>query len=85
VDSLYGTIEIAEQADHLVARWGPAFTGDLTHWHFDTFKATWRDRGLGESYLTFSVDDEGKVASVEVREVGEFKRSTPPPTRQAGR
>ena len=85
VDSLYGTVEIAEQGDHLVARWGPAFTGDLTHWHFDTFKATWRDRGLGESYLTFSVDDEGKVASVEVREVGEFKRSTPPPTRQAGR
>src|SRR5205085_1721518 len=56
VDSLYGTVEIAEQGDRLVARMGPAFTGDLTHWHFDTFKVTWRDRGLGTSYLTFNVD-----------------------------
>ncbi|PYP55231.1 MAG: serine hydrolase [Gemmatimonadetes bacterium] len=85
VDSLYGTVEIAEQGDRLVARMGPAFTGDLTHWHFDTFKVTWRDRGLGTSYLTFNVDADGKVGSVEVREVGEFKRSAPPPTRQAGR
>src|SRR5207253_2102448 len=38
----------------------------------------------GWSYLRCSVGDEGKVASVAVREVGEFKRSTPPPTRQAG-
>src|SRR5207237_647930 len=36
VDSLYGTVEIAEQGYRLVARWGPAFTGDLTHWHLDT-------------------------------------------------
>jgi CubicO group peptidase (beta-lactamase class C family) len=85
LDSLYGTVEIAEQGDRLVARMGPAFVGDLTHWHFDTFKATWRDRGLGTSYLTFNVDAEGKVSSVEVLELGEFKRSAPPPGRQAGR
>jgi hypothetical protein len=85
LDSLYGTVEIAEQGDRLVARIGPAFVGDLTHWHFDTFKATWRDRGLGTSYLTFNVDAEGKVSSVEVLELGAFKRSAPPPARQAGR
>jgi CubicO group peptidase (beta-lactamase class C family) len=85
VDSLYGQVEIAEQGGRLVARKGPAFAGDLTHWHFDTFKVTWRDRGLGTTYVTFTIDAEGKVSSLEVRDLGEFKRSVPPPARQAAR
>ena len=84
-DSLYGRLEIAEQGGKLVARKGPAFVGDLTHWHFDTFKVTWHDRWLGTSYLTFNMDAEGKVSSLEVRDLGEFKRSAPPPARQATR
>ncbi len=84
-DSLYGQLEIAEQGGKLVARKGPAFAGDLTHWHFDTFKVTWRDRRLGTTYFTFKVDGEGKVSSLEVRNLGEFKRSAPPPARQAAR
>jgi CubicO group peptidase (beta-lactamase class C family) len=84
-DSLYGQLDIAEQGGKLVARKGPAFVGDLTHWHFDTFKVTWRDRRLGSTYFTFAVDAEGKVPSLEVRNLGEFKRSASPPARQAAR
>ena len=84
-DSLYGRLEIAEQGGKLVARKGPAFAGDLTHWHFDTFKVTWRDRRLGDTYVTFNIDVDGKVGSLEVRNLGEFKRSAPAPARQAGR
>jgi len=78
VDSLYGAVEVAEQGDRLVARKGPAFVGDVTHWHYDTFKVTWRDRGLGTTYFTFNVDAQGKVRALEVRDLGEFKRSAPP-------
>jgi hypothetical protein len=85
VDSLYGEVQVAEQGDRLVARMGPAFIGDLSHWHFDTFKVTWRDRGLGTGYLTFKVDAEGKVSSLDLRDLGDFKRSAAPSTRQAAR
>ena len=48
--------------------------GDVEHWHYDTFRVTWRDRMLGESFLRFALDNEGKVSQVNVQGLADFTR-----------
>lgn len=74
-DSLYGDVVVTTEGDRLVATMGPSYTGDLDHWHFDTFKVRWRDRGLGSTYLTFALNAKGKVESLRVEQLGDFERS----------
>jgi hypothetical protein len=54
---------------------GPSFVGDLEHWHFDTYKVRWRDRGLGTTYFTFTLNAKGEVESLRVDQLGDFGRS----------
>lgn len=65
-DSLYGPITVALENGTLVGRFGPHFTGDLTHWHFNTFEVAWRDKALGRSTWTFTLDASGRVTGLEV-------------------
>jgi hypothetical protein len=44
---------------HLQVAHNPGIGGDLAHWQYDTFRATWRDRYLGTSLVTFTVDATG--------------------------
>ncbi|MBV9107889.1 MAG: serine hydrolase [Gemmatimonadetes bacterium] len=39
----------------------PGIGGPLAHWQYDTFRATWQDRYLGTSLVTFTVDATGKA------------------------
>ncbi|HJP99494.1 MAG TPA: serine hydrolase [Rhodanobacteraceae bacterium] len=56
-DDLDGTARIALEHGHLVVRLGnPDFTGDLQHWHGNTFRVTWRYKFYGNSYVTFDVN-----------------------------
>lgn len=71
---LYGTAVVEEAGDGLVIHVGPYFVGDLEHWHYNTFRATWRDRYLGEDFVSFHVNRSGKVAAVEVQGFGRFER-----------
>jgi hypothetical protein len=73
-DSMYEDIEVKLDGKSLVATMGPSYTGDLSHWHFDTFKVTWRDPSLGSSYFTFVLGADGKVKDLEMRNMGDFKR-----------
>lgn len=73
-DSLYGPIVVSDSGGRLVVSFGPSFTGDAEHWHFDTFKVTWRDRALGETWITFALDDRGEVASLHLQDVGDFTK-----------
>ena len=66
VDSLYGTVEVKLEDSGLVLEVGPQFIGDLEHWHFDTFRARWRDESLGRAWVQFRLDRSGKVSEVEV-------------------
>lgn len=64
-DDLYGKAKITLEKGHLVLRLGnPDFTGDLQHWHGNTFRVTWRYRYYenvwGPNYTTFDVDGFGK-------------------------
>jgi CubicO group peptidase (beta-lactamase class C family) len=75
-DSLYGEASVALEAGQLVLRFGPASVGDLEHWHYDTFRARWRDRTFGKSLLTFSLGPDGKVSGmkIDLGEPNDFRR-----------
>ncbi len=73
-DSLYGTAEVSYQDGHLVMRNGQAFVGDLEHWHYDTFRATFRDRIRGGGLVRFTLDAAGKVAEMNVTGLADFVR-----------
>ncbi len=78
-DSLYGDVDVRVEKGALVARFGSGYVGDLEHWHHDVFRARWRDRVLGRSFLTFKLDPARQgVTAVSIEGIGEF-------TRRAGR
>ncbi len=60
-DSLYGRAEVRIENGHLVLALAPKQIGDLEHWHFDTFKVTWRDHRDGWNLVTFALDTEGRI------------------------
>lgn len=39
---------------------------DLTHWHYDTFRAASRDKRFGKSWVTFRLGTDGSVAAMTV-------------------
>lgn len=73
-DSLYGPLTVTVEKDHLVATRNAAFVGDLEHWHYDTFRAVWRDHTLGKNFFSFTIDPMGKVVSVRIEDLGTFLR-----------
>ncbi len=81
VDSLYGEMTVAEEDGHLVVRYTDWLPADLEHWHYDTFRAVWRDQRLTTDFVTFGTGDDGKVASLTVKDWATFRRAQAPPTR----
>lgn len=73
-DSLYGTLGVRRQDAALVIDFGPGRMADLEHWHYDTFRATWRDPALGRSFVTFDMNHEGTVRAVRIDGYGELGR-----------
>lgn len=60
-DKFNGPADVSLDKGHLVLRLGnPDFTGDLVHWHDNTFQVTWRHRFYGTGYVTFDQDVTGK-------------------------
>ena len=41
-------------------------TGEMEHWHYDVFRARWAEASMGTSFLTFTIDPEGRAAWVRV-------------------
>jgi len=60
---VYGTADIFQEEGQL--RIGlsahPKFEATMTHWHYDTFLATWNHRLWGESYVYFRLNGHGKI------------------------
>jgi len=74
-DSLYGDVTVRVEGGALVARHGPMFVGPLEPWHYDTFRAHWRDPALGRSFITFALDPaRQKVTGAAVEGLGDFVR-----------
>jgi hypothetical protein len=76
--SLHGTMQLELENGRLVLRYAPDYVADLEHWHYDTFRATWRRTGFGRAFVTFSLDARGRVARMQVEDFGEFLRVAQP-------
>jgi CubicO group peptidase (beta-lactamase class C family) len=84
-DEMYGDVKVEQdESGKLVVRYNRAFTGDLEHWHYDTFQAIWRDRTLGKSLVTFTLSAQGKVEAVKVQNLADFKRAPDKPPATSG-
>jgi CubicO group peptidase (beta-lactamase class C family) len=84
-DEMYGDVKVEQdESGKLLVRYGAAFMGDLEHWHYDTFQAVWRDRGLGKSLITFTLNAQGKVEAVKIQNMADFKRAPDKPPSVAG-
>ena len=66
-DSMYGDLRIRVEGGKLIADIGPnGAGGELEHWQYDAFRLVWRDRAFGRSDLTFSLDRDGRPASIRI-------------------
>ncbi len=66
----YGEIKVTAEAGRLILHFGSQRIADLDHWHYDTFQATWRDPLLGKTFVTFSLNAEGKPQDLTVTLLG---------------
>jgi CubicO group peptidase (beta-lactamase class C family) len=71
---MYGETRVSFEKQKLTIRFGPNFTGDLEHWHYDTFRVTWRDPMQGKGLVSFHLNMRGKVESVNIENLSEFTR-----------
>jgi CubicO group peptidase (beta-lactamase class C family) len=78
-DSLYGDARIRHENGKLYASYGNMFDGELEHWHYDTFRATWKAVNMGKSFVTFALDADGKVRGVEFENLSSFNRKPDAP------
>ena len=75
---MYGETKVSFENDKLVIRFGPNFVGDLTHWHYDTFRVTWRDSVLGKGFVNYKLNAQGKADLVSLENISEFTRVPEP-------
>jgi CubicO group peptidase (beta-lactamase class C family) len=71
---LHGEITVTHEADQLKFQFGPAFLGNMEHWHLDTFRVKFQDKLLDDWFVTFTLGTDGKAASLNLETLGEFKR-----------
>ena len=81
---MYGRAKIASENGKLVARFGPNFTGDLEHWHYNTFRVTWRDRMQGKAFVNFRLNTQGKVEVMSIEGIADFTSVPEKPAAVAG-
>jgi CubicO group peptidase (beta-lactamase class C family) len=69
LDSLYADAEVTLEGDALVLRlWGDSTqTLDLEHWHYDTFRASWRNPAQREKFVWFSRGEDGGIEALHIR------------------
>jgi CubicO group peptidase (beta-lactamase class C family) len=70
-DAWYGpiTIHIENRALVITFDHTPTMIGDLQHWQHDTFKAHWRDRGIEDAFVTFTLNPDGTIDSAKMAAV----------------
>jgi hypothetical protein len=67
-DALYGDAFVTVESDQLVLRFShtPSFTGDLEHWHYDTFRIRWHDPLVPPGFVTFPLTVHGKTHELKL-------------------
>jgi CubicO group peptidase (beta-lactamase class C family) len=78
---LLGAVTITPQAAgdrRITLQVGHGLVGDLSHWHYDTFRITWRNPLFGTALATFALDPSGAPSRLLIEELGEFRRAAGP-------
>lgn len=75
---MYGDAQVDFDNGKLVAHFGPNFTGDLEHWHYDTFRVKWRDPIQGKGFVNFRLNAQGKIDQLNIEGISEFTRAADP-------
>jgi CubicO group peptidase (beta-lactamase class C family) len=70
-DAWYGPIAIEHRDGRLTMdfKQTPGMTGELTHWQYDTFRASWRDSLIEPAYVTFALQPDGGIDRISMRAV----------------
>ncbi|HET9478407.1 MAG TPA: serine hydrolase [Pyrinomonadaceae bacterium] len=63
-NDLYGDVKIGFTNGKLNLRYGPTFTGELEHWHFDTFRTRFFAAGDAKIFVTFALNAQGKLETL---------------------
>ncbi len=67
---MYGDAQVTVEGGRLAIKFlpNPDLTGDLSHWHFDTFEIHWHKRFafFGKGKVQFLMDEQGKVTEMKV-------------------
>ncbi len=67
---MYGDATVSLEDGRLVLKFhpNPDLTGDLTHWHYDTFQVEWRKQfaWFGRGTVQFLLDAGGEVAEMKI-------------------
>jgi hypothetical protein len=71
---LYGPATVTLKEGKLTIDRDGSFPAELEHWHYDTFRARYKDKALEPQLINFELDSSGKVSAVEIPELGRFKR-----------
>src|SRR5262249_2504518 len=66
VDSMYPAATISFANGTLRLKFGRSLSGRLEHWNYDTFIATWDDKRLDRSLVTFAVDARGEPSTLRL-------------------
>ncbi|HEX2668202.1 MAG TPA: serine hydrolase [Gammaproteobacteria bacterium] len=74
-NELYGDVNITLENGKLRLRASKRLTGELRHWHHDTFQVQWDYAYFGKSYITFGLDAFGKPVSLDMPGVATYARA----------
>lgn len=72
-NDLYGDVTITLADGRLGCRFGPTFTGELRHWHYDTFRASMPVNALAAGvFVTFALNAKGKIDALTLDITGNY-------------
>ncbi len=60
-DSLAPPLTVRAEGERLIASTGAGATAALEHWHYDVFRVRWSDLALGEDFLVYTIDAQGRA------------------------
>lgn len=63
----YGKVKVKKEGNTLVMHFWDAEGLEVTleHWHYDTFRAVWKNRAMREEFMQFHLGKDGKVEALD--------------------
>jgi CubicO group peptidase (beta-lactamase class C family) len=65
-EPLHGDVKVTYDSSGLHIQYGTAFVGALEHWHYNTFRATWKAAWREPALVSFGLDEDGQPGTLEM-------------------